>query len=77
MLVAGTAPQATVISVGAVIVGIGAGLTVIVLVCVMVLAHASVKVQVSVTGPPHTPGRALKVEVTVPEIRHVPLPLLV
>ena len=55
----------------------GAGLTVIVLVLVIVLLHASVKVQVSVTGPPHGPGNALNVEVTVPLIRHVPLAPLV
>ena len=45
---------------------IGAGLTVMILVCVIVLAHASVNVQVSVTFPPHGPGSALNVEVTVP-----------
>ena len=56
---------------------IGAGLTVIVLVCVIVLLHASVNVHVSVTGPPHGPGNALKVEVTVPLIKHAPLALLV
>ena len=52
----------------------GEGLTVIVLVLVIVLLHGSVKAQVSVTGPPHGPGNALKVEVTVPLMRHVPLP---
>ena len=55
----------------------GAGLTVITLVCVIVLAHPSVNVQVSVTLPPHGPGSALNVDVTVPLIRHVPLALLV
>ena len=55
----------------------GAGFTVIVLVCVMVLAHASVNVQVSVTDPPHGPGSALNVDVTVPLIKHDPLALLV
>ena len=56
---------------------IGAGLTVIVLVLVIVLLHASVKLQVSVTGPPHGPGNALNVEVTVPLIKHDPPALLV
>ena len=56
---------------------IGAGLTVMILVCVIVLAHASVNVQVSVTFPPHGPGSALNVEVTVPLIKHVPLALFV
>ena len=55
----------------------GAGLTVIVLVCVIVLAHASVNVQVSVTDPPHGPGSALNVDVTVPLIKHDPLALFV
>ncbi len=53
---------------------IGAGLTVITLDCVIVLLHASVNVQLSVTLPPHTPGGALNVDVTVPLIRHAPLP---
>ena len=52
----------------------GAGSTVMFLVCVMVLLQASVNVQVSVTFPPHTPGSALNVDVTVPLIRHDPLP---
>ena len=52
----------------------GAGLTVIVLVCVIVLAHASVNVQVSVTVPPHGPGNVPSVDVTVPLIKHPPLP---
>ena len=55
----------------------GAGFTVIVLVCVMVLLQASVKVQVSITGPPHGPGNALNVEVTVPLIKQDPLAPLV
>ena len=49
----------------------------IVLVFVIARLHASVKVHVSVTGPPHGPGNALNVEVTVPLIRHVPLAPLV
>ena len=55
----------------------GAGLTVIVLVCVIVLAQASVNVHVSVTLPPHGPGNALNVDVTVPLIKHDPLALFV
>ena len=51
----------------------GAGSTVMVLDCVIVLPHASVNVQLSVTGPPHTPGSALNVDVTVPLIRQAPL----
>jgi hypothetical protein len=44
---------------------------------VIVLAHASVNVHVSVTVPPHGPGAAVCVDVTVPLIIHVPLaPLL-
>ena len=43
----------------------------------MVLLHASVNVHVSVTGPPHGPGNALNVDVTVPLIKHVPLAPLV
>jgi hypothetical protein len=74
VLVAGIAPQATVISAGAVIVGNAAGLTVMILVCVIVLLHASVNVQLSVTVPPHGPGSTPNVDVTVPLIRHVPLP---
>ena len=62
---------------GDVNVGAAAGLTVIVLVCVIVLAQASVNVHVSVTAPPHGPGSALNVDVTVPLIKHVPLALLV
>ena len=62
---------------GEVKVAAGAGLTVITLVCVIVLLHASVNVQVSVTAPPHGPGSALNVEVTVLLIRHDPLALFV
>ena len=72
-----TAPQATVMGGGAPKTATGAGLTVIVLVCVIVLLQASVNVQVSVTGPPHGPGRALKVDGIVPLIRHDALPPLV
>ena len=52
----------------------GAGLTVIVLDWLMVRPHASVNVQLSVILPPHTPGGALSVDVTLPLIRHAPLP---
>ena len=55
----------------------GAGSTVIVLDWLIVLPHASVNVQLSVTGPPHAPGGALSVDVTLPLIRHAPLPPLV
>ena len=72
-----TAPHATVIGGADANTAGGAGLTVIVLVCVIVLLHASVNVQVSVTDPPHGPGAAVCVDVTVPLIRQVPLaPLL-
>ena len=79
MLVAGIAPQATVIGPGAVIVGRAAGLTVMSLdTGVSVLPQASVAVQVSVTVPPHAPGVVVNVdELDVPLIRHSPLtPLL-
>ena len=53
----GTAPQATVILPGAVIVGNVAGDTVIVLnTDARARPHASVAVHVSVTTPPHAPG---------------------
>ena len=52
----------------------GAGLTVMILVCVIVLLQASVNVHVSVTGPPQGPGNVPSVDVTVPLIKHVPLP---
>jgi hypothetical protein len=71
------APHATVIGAAAANTAGGAAETVIVLVCVIVLLHASVNVQVSVTVPPHGPGNALKVDVTVPLIKQVPLALLV
>ena len=77
MLDAGTAPQATVIGPGLVIVGNAAGLTVIVLVTgVSVLPQASVAVHVSIMVPPQAPAGdcALKVDVLeVPEIRQPPL----
>jgi len=62
---------------GEVNVGAGAGVTVIVLDAVIVLPHASVAIHVSVTLPPHGPGRALNVDVTVPLIKQEPLALLV
>ena len=43
----------------------------------IVLAQASVNVHVSVTEPPHEPGNALNVDVTVPLIKHEPLALFV
>ena len=52
----------------------GAGSTVIVLDWLMVRPHASVNVQLSVTSPPHTPENTLSVDVTLPLIRHIPLP---
>ena len=52
----------------------GAGSTVMFLDCVMVLLQTSVNVQVSVTLSPHAPGSGLNVDVTVPLIRHDPLP---
>ena len=69
------APQATVISAGAVMVGRGAGLTVMVLETeAIVLPQGSVAVQVSVTVPPHDGGVAENVEtLDVPLIRHAPL----
>ena len=39
----------------------------------IVLAQASVNVHVSVTVPPHGPGAAVCVDVTLPLIRHDPL----
>jgi hypothetical protein len=72
VLGAGRLPHATVISIGAVIVGSVAGLTVIVLdTGARFLPHASVAVQVSVTCPPHAPGVVVKVDkFDVPLIRH-------
>src|SRR6202008_3324173 len=59
VLDAGTPPQATVMSDGAVIVGNAAGLTCIVLDCDLTgLPHSSVAGQVSVSSPPHAPGVA-------------------
>ena len=63
VLVAGTPPQATVMSAGAVIVGSAAGLTVIILdTLAIVLPHISVAVHVSVTVPPQAFGVAVKVD---------------
>ena len=69
------APQATVISAGAVMVGSAAGLTVMVLDTeAIVLPQGSVAVQVSVTVPPHPEGVAENVDaLDVPVIRHDPL----
>src|SRR5665811_1507141 len=79
VLVAGTPPQATAMSAGAVIVGSNAGATVIILdTDAITLLHSSVAVHVSVTGPPHAPGIVENVEVAdVPLIKQLPLnPLL-
>ncbi|MEJ7679910.1 MAG: hypothetical protein WKG06_19040 [Segetibacter sp.] len=75
VLGAGTPPQSTVMSAGAVIVGNAAGRTVIVLDTeASVLPHASFAVNVSVTVPPHAPGVAVSVEVLdVPLISHPPV----
>jgi hypothetical protein len=63
VLGAGRAPQSTVISAGAVIVGSGAGLMVILRVTgAKALPHSSVAVHVSVTVPPQAPGMAENVE---------------
>jgi hypothetical protein len=74
VLGAGTDPQATVISEGAVIVGRAAGVTVMVLVTgASALPHASVAVQVSVMVPPHAGGMAEKVDTSdIPLIRQPP-----
>ena len=65
VLVAGIAPQATLMSAGAVIVGNAAGLTVMVRDTeASGRRQASVAVHVSVTVPPQTPGVAVNVEVT-------------
>ena len=79
VVAAGNAPHATVISPGAVIVGNGAGSTVIILDTECnCLPQASVAVHVSVTGPPHGPGVALKVDgLEVPLIRQPPVNPLV
>ena len=65
-----------VVAAGAVITGSAAGVTVITLDPLIVLPHASVYVHVSVSVPPHPVTVPLLVAVTVPEIRHVPLPPL-
>jgi glycine cleavage system regulatory protein len=72
---AGIAPQATVMSAGAVIVGKAAGLTVIVLETgARVLPQSSVAVHVSVTNPPQVPGVAVKLETfEVPVFSHPPV----
>jgi len=63
VLGAGNDPHATVVAPGAVIVGNAAGLIVITLdTGASGLPQASVAVHVSVTGPPHGPGVALKVD---------------
>ena len=79
VLGAGSAPQATVIAAGAVIVGKVAGDIVIVLDTEdKALPQLSVAVHVSVTVPPHAFGVALKVEaLEIPLIKHPPVkPLL-
>jgi hypothetical protein len=74
VLGAGTDPQATVISEGAVMVGSAAGVTVMVLVTgARNLPHASVAVQVSVIVPPQAGGVAEKVDgLEVPLIKQPP-----
>ena len=74
VLGAGTDPQATVMSEGAVIVGSVAGVTVIVWVTgANALPQASVAVQVSVMVPPQAGGIAEKVETSeVPLSKHPP-----
>ncbi len=81
MLAAGTAPQATVISAGAVIVGKAAGKTVMFLETeANGLRQISVAVQVSVILPPQAPAGVCAPRVDgldVPEMRHPPAnPLL-
>ena len=73
----GVAPQAIVMPAGAVITGNAPGVTVIVLDPLIVLPQASVYVQLSVSVPPHPVTVPLRVAVTVPDIRHDPLPPLV
>ena len=53
----------------------GAGVTVIDLDPLIVLLHASVNVHESVNVPPQPVTDPVLVAVTVPEIRHAPLPL--
>jgi hypothetical protein len=73
----GVAPQAIVLAAGAVITGSAAGVTVMVLDPLITLVHASVNVHESVSVPPHPVTVPVRVAVTVPDIRHVPLPELV
>ena len=73
----GVAPQAMVMAAGAVITGSAAGVTVIALDPLITLPHASVNVHESVSVPPHPVTVPVLVAVTVPDIRHVPLPELV
>ena len=76
---AGTDPQATVTSAGALVnTGAAAGVTVMVLVTgASTLPHASVAVHVSVIVPPHGPGAVEKVDVLeLAVIRQDPLKLL-
>jgi hypothetical protein len=75
VLETGTAPHATVIGPGAVIVGKGAGSTVIILdTDARGLPHASVAVHVSVIVPPHPFGAAVNVDgFDVPLTKHEPL----
>ena len=73
---AGVAPQAMVIAAGALITGNAAGVTVIALDPLIILPHASVNVHESVSVPPHPVTLPVLVAVTVPDIRHVPLPEL-
>ena len=74
---AGVTPQAIVIAAGAVTVGSAAGVTVIALDPLITLPHASVNVHESVKVPPHPVTVPVRVAVTVPDMRHVPLPELV
>jgi hypothetical protein len=73
---AGVAPQAIVLAAGAIIPGSAAGVTVIALDPLITLPHASVNVQESVSVPPHPVTVPVRVAVTVPDMRHVPLPEL-
>ena len=73
----GVAPQAMVMAAGAVITGSAAGVTVIALDPLITLPHASVNVHESVSVPPHPVTVPVRVAVTVPDMRHVPLPELV
>jgi len=73
----GIAPQAIVLAAGAVITGSAAGVTVIALDPLITLPQASVNVQESVSVPPHPVRVPVRVAVTVPDIRQVPLAELV